>query len=112
MACETVLRNKNQTRAERKKEVRDAAKALGQSLAMGLVKARVGPQGAITFEGWNNKDGVSDACALRLIMAEGSGAAKLAIAKAEQLAGRKISSQALNSGVHSHDGGKTWNSGH
>jgi hypothetical protein len=38
--------------------------------------------------------------------------AKMEIARAEQLAGRAVSAQAVAGGVHSHDGGHTWHHGH
>jgi hypothetical protein len=98
----------NQTLTERKTEVRKAIDELAQLLARGVVKAKVGPQGAIAFEGWNERSRVTDACAYRQIMATGSMAAKLAVMKAEQLAGRKVDRKVVAQGVHSHDGGRTW----
>ena len=55
------------------------------------------------------RDGITDNCAYRRIMGPtGSTADKLAIQKAEQLAGRTVNKVAVGQGVHSHDGGKTW----
>lgn len=51
---------------------------------------------------------VSDVCGYRLLMATGAPLAKQAIARAEQLAGRTVSRQAVANGHHSHDGGHTW----
>jgi hypothetical protein len=51
---------------------------------------------------------VTDACAMRRIMASGSMAARMAIMKAEQKAGRTVDRKALAQGIHSHDGGRTW----
>jgi hypothetical protein len=111
MVCETRLKAR-QTPEQRKEEVRKAIVQLEKDIAARLVKARVGPQGAIAFEGWKNEDGVSDACAYRQIMIKGSALARAEIARAEQMAGRGVSKEALNSGIHSHDSGKTWNNGH
>lgn len=109
MACETRLKPR-QTIAERAAEVRKRTAALSEALAAGRVRVVVGKQGAITFAGWADadRDGVSDACAYRAVMARGSTLAKMAIARAEQLAGVTVSRQVVGQGVHSHDGGKTW----
>lgn len=110
MPCDTRLKPK-QTIQERAKEVRDAVTRLAQGLAAGRIKVKVGPQGAVAFEGFDNeRDGVTDACAYRRIMATGSALARMHIAKAEQLAGRSVSKQAVAQGAHSHDGGHTWHS--
>jgi hypothetical protein len=111
MVCETRLRPR-QTAAERSSEIRRAIDQLSQGLASGRIRAKVGPQGAIAFDGWNERDGITDACAYRKIMASGSSAAKLSIAKAEQIAGRTVDRKVLTQGFHSHDGGDTWHSGH
>lgn len=109
MACETRLRNK-QTIQARIVEVRAAVGRLSQGLAAGRIKPRIGPQGAIAFEGFTDaeRDGVGDACAYRRIMVEGSALARAAIARAEQVNGRAVNKQAVAQGVHSHDGGATW----
>jgi hypothetical protein len=110
MACDTRLREK-QTKQERAAEIRSAIAALASGLATGRIKATVGMQGAIAFAGWleGQRDGVSDACAYRYVMATGSALAKQAIMKAEQLAGRSVNHRAA---VHSHDGGSTWHPNH
>lgn len=109
MPCDTKLKPK-QTIQQRIEEVRRAAASIGQGLAAGRIKARVGPQGSVTFVGVKDeeRDGITDACAYRRIMATGSALAKAAIARAEALAGRSISKQAVGQGAHSHDGGRTW----
>jgi len=109
MPCDTRLKPR-QTIQERAAEVRKAVEKLSQGLAAGRIKPKIGPQGAITFVGFDgtDRDGVTDACAYRRIMATGSQQAKLAIMKAEQLAGRSVDRQALAQGHHSHDGGGTW----
>ena len=109
MPCNTRLKPR-QTIQERAKEVRDATQRLANALAAGRVKVKVGPQGAVAFEGWDttSRDGITDACAYRRIMATGSAMARLAIARAEQMAGRSINKQVIGQGAHSHDGGQTW----
>lgn len=111
MACDTRLAER-QTLAERKQEVKEALARLDAKLKKRIAKPVVGPQGSITFAGWdaNERSGISDACAYRLLMITGSALAKAEIARAEQMAGRSINRQALAAGVHSHDGGRTWGS--
>jgi hypothetical protein len=96
----------NQTITERKAEIKTAIEKLAEKLAKGTVKAKVGPQGAIAFVGWLDTDRsrVTDNCAFRRIMATGSAQAKLAILKAEQMAGRSVNKQVIAQGAHSHDG--------
>src|SRR5262245_47433513 len=109
MPCDTRTLP-NQTLSERKQEVKDTVTRLGALLAAGKVKAKVGPQGAIAFEGWVDADRnrVTDACAYRRLMVSGGVLAKAKIAQAEQLAGRTVDKQVIGQGAHSHDGGKTW----
>ena len=113
MVCDTKFRPK-QTQQQRIAEISEVVSRLSQALASGRIKAKVGQQGAIAFEGWNpeERNGVSDACAYRRIMLTGSALAKAAIARAEQIAGRSVDKQAVASGTHSHDGGATWHGGH
>lgn len=113
MPCDTKLKAK-QTIQQRAEEVRRAVARISQGLTSGRVKAKVGPQGAVAFDGITaeERDGITDACAYRRLMVTGSALAKAAIARAEQIAGRSIDRQALAHGHHSHDGGKTWQSGH
>lgn len=111
MPCDTFRKNAGQSLEQRKKEVRATVGALNIALMRGRVKVVVGPQGAVSFSGWAEADrnGVTDACAYRRLMVEGSAIAKAEIAKAERLSGRSINRQVLAAGVHSHDGGQTWN---
>jgi hypothetical protein len=111
MPCDTRLKPK-QTISERAAEVREATARLAVAIAAGRVRVKIGPQGAIAFENWDtqSRDGITDACAYRRIMATGSAMARMAIAKAEQLAGRGVNKQAVAHGHHSHDGGATWHS--
>ena len=110
MPCDTWRASQKQTITERKKQITETVEDLARKLARGQVKALVGPQGAIAFEGWTDKNGVTDACALRQIMSKGSTAAKLEIMKAEQKAGRKLDMKVIASGVHAHGG--VWHGGH
>lgn len=109
MVCDTRLKPR-QTISERAAEVRQATEALAKAIASGRVKAVVGPQGAVAFQGWDetSRDGITDACAYRRIMATGNAMAKLALQRAEQLAGRGVNKQIIGQGAHSHDNGKTW----
>jgi hypothetical protein len=109
MACDTRLKPR-QTIQERAKEVRDAVARLAQALTQGRVKAVVGPQGAIAFQGWDttSRDGLTDACAYRTLMRTGDAMARMHIQRAEHLAGRGVSKQTVASGLHSHDNGATW----
>jgi hypothetical protein len=94
--------------------VRAAVDRFAAGLIAGRIRAKVGSNGGVAFEGIDDeaRDGVTDACAYRRIMVSGSPLAKAAIAKAEQLAGRSIDKQAVGQGLHSHDGGHTWHKGH
>lgn len=110
MACETRLKAR-QSIQERAKEVKGVVAFMDELITKGKVKVVVDKKtGAVAFTGMTDseKDGVSDACAYRRIMATGSATAKMAIAKAEAVAGRSVSRQALAAGIHSHDGGSTW----
>lgn len=109
MPCDTRLKPR-QTIQERAKEVREVVSFLDELIRKGKVAVKVGPQGAVAFNGMTDseKDGVTDACAYRRLMVSGSATAKAAIARAEQLAGRSIDRRAVAIGAHSHDGGVTW----
>lgn len=113
MPCDTRLKPR-QTLQQRAAEVRAVVARLAQKLASGAAKVRVSPSGAVAFDGLTveERDGVTDACAYRRLMIEGSALAKAAVARAEQLAGRTVDRKVLASGVHSHDGGHTWHHGH
>lgn len=109
MACDT-MRLPQQTPAERIIEVRKAVSIVADLVAKQRVRVKVGPQGAITFDGIPDADRarMTDACIYRGIMRSGSAAAKLAIQRAEQMAGRTVDRKVVTNGVHSHDGGQTW----
>src|SRR5690348_10907346 len=110
MACDTMAQFAGQTLTQRKEEVRKAIRTIDVLIAQRKVQVTVGPQGAITFTGIPQADraGITDACVYRLISRTGSAATRLAIARAEQLAGRAVDRRVVSAGVHSHDGGRTW----
>lgn len=109
MPCDTRLKPR-QTIQQRVEEVRKVVSKVSDALTRGRVKPKIGPQGAIAFEGLDEaeRDGVTDACIYRRIMVTGSALAKAAIARAEQLAGKSVNRQVIGQGAHSHDGGHTW----
>ncbi len=109
MPCDTRLKVGQSIKA-RAEEVRAVVAKLQAALVAGRVRAKVGPTGGVAFVGLEDgeRDGVTDACMYRRLMATGSALAKAAIAKAEMLAGRNVDRQVIASGLHSHDGGKTW----
>lgn len=100
----------NQTMTQRMDEVRTAAQKIDKLLAERKIGVKVGPQGAVTFTGLTDADRarMTDACIYRRITQSGSAASKMALARAEQLAGRTVSKATVANGVHSHDGGSTW----
>jgi hypothetical protein len=113
MPCYTRVR-KGVTAEQRKQQVKDALKKLEASLLSKRAKLVVGSNGAVAITGWekNERDDVTDVCAVRTLMAQNSWAFRQALASAEALAGRKMNQQAVTAGVHSHDSGKTWDPGH
>jgi len=109
MACDTMTRP-GETLEQRKERAKASTASLEAALAAGTVKLTIGPSGAIAFVGWDDKsrDGLTDACAFRRLTSKVSWALRQAVAKAESLSGRKVNQAAINAGLHSHDGGKTW----
>lgn len=109
MPCDTKLKSR-QTIQQRAEEIRQVTARVQLGLTTGRIKVKIGPQGAIAFDGLRNeeRDGVTDNCLYRRIMATGTALAKAAIARAEALSGRSINKQVVGQGVHSHDGGTTW----
>jgi hypothetical protein len=83
---------------------------LAAALAAGRVKVAIGPTGAPVFTGWDeaSRDGITDLCAYRRIMASGSVTLIEAIKRAEMMSGRPVNRAAVAAGHHSHDGGVTW----
>lgn len=111
MPCDTRLVD-GQTLEGRNNQVKSALRRLEAALKGGTVKVNIGPNGAVAFQGWKDRDDVSDVCAFRTLTAEGSWELRQAVAKAEAMTGRKVNPSAVGSGVHSHDGGSTWHKGH
>lgn len=109
MPCDSV-RNPQQTVAERQAEVRSVKKLIDALLAAKKVKVKIGPQGAVAFIGIpdGERKGVTDNCVYNHIMTRGSHAARQEIVKAEQRAGRAVDKKVVATGLHSHDGGRSW----
>jgi len=101
---------RGQTIKERAGEVRTAVGKISQGITVGRVKVRISKAGAIAFAGVTEeeRDGISDVCAYRLIMATGPALAKAAIARAELMSGTSINKSLIAQGTHSHDGGITF----
>jgi deoxyhypusine synthase len=109
MPCDTVLKPR-QTVKQRADEVRRAVTLVEEKIRSRLVKVVVGKQGAVAFTGLTEteRDGITDACIYRRIMATGSTLARLAITQAERVAGRSVDRRVVAQGVHSHDDGASW----
>jgi hypothetical protein len=106
------MKKPNQTITQRREEIRKRMKVVDRLIIQKKVKLKVGPQGAVVVTGLSaeDRDGMTDACIVRRIMATGSAPAKLELLKAQQLAGVSAAQvqKAVTAGVHSHDGGATW----
>ncbi len=111
MACDFMI-PAGMTPAARKTQIQQAVDRLNAALQAGTVTVKVGASGAVAFVGTWQRDGVSDTCAYRKLITAGSPALRLAVARAEAMAGRKVDARAVASGAHSHDDGKTWHKGH
>lgn len=107
MACTGMLQP-GQTLEQRISQVDRALKRLETYLQTGSVKVKVGGNGAIVFQGWADRDGLSDVCAYRSLAATNSSVLRMAVTRAEAMAGRKVNPSAIASGLHSHDGGASW----
>jgi hypothetical protein len=121
MPCDTKLRDnyrnsgRRQTITERKAEVKQVVYDVNSLIAAGRVKPIIDKRtGAIAFQGLDEtiRDGVTDACVYRQLMIHGNSLTKMAIQRAEQIAGRTVDNKAIAQGVHSHDGGNSWHNGH
>lgn len=110
MPCDTV--NPTVLPVVRESQIKASLRRLEAALKGGVVKLNIGPNGAIAFQGWKDRDDVTDVCAFRRLTAEGSWELRQAVAKAEAMTGRKVNANAVASGEHSHDGGDTWHKGH
>lgn len=111
MPCDTSFLV-GQTLTQRKEEVRKKVTVIDKLLSAKKIQVKVGPQGAITFVGIPDADRarMTDGCIYRMLTRSGSAMAKMAIARAEQLAGRSVDRKTIAQGTHSHDGGATWHS--
>lgn len=109
MPCDTK-RPAGMTPQQRAKQVADALRALEARLKARTSAVIIGPQGAVTFAGWSDAEraGVTDVCAFRTLAARGSWELRQAVQRAEATSGRKVSTAAINGGIHSHDSGATW----
>ncbi|HSN68793.1 MAG TPA: hypothetical protein VLV48_06075 [Thermoanaerobaculia bacterium] len=107
MACWTI---KITPEVIQKRET--ALERMEKALQAGTVTVKIGATGAIAFSKPMSltDDGFSDVCAYRALLSRNSPGLRKAVARAEAMAGRKVNPQAINSGMHSHDGGKTWGS--
>lgn len=101
-------RGKNQTLKQREREINEALKRLERYLQTGTVRVQIGNQGAIVFNGWKDRDDITDVCAYRMLTLSNSWALKQAVKRAEMLSGKKVNEQVIAEGVHSHDNGHTW----
>jgi hypothetical protein len=99
MVCATVLKPR-QTAEQRLAEVAKRMRQLDGMIASGRLKMSV-RGGKPVFQGIpeSERDGISDACIFHTLSNTGSAAARIALARAEQLQG-KVSRH----GVHTHDG--------
>lgn len=111
MPCDTNLKD-NQTLEDRNDQIKKSLTRLEAALTLNQVKVKIGANGAVAFDGWKDRDDVTDVCAYRTLSAQNSWALRQAVAKAEQMQGRKVNANAVGAGVHSHDGGETWHKGH
>ena len=104
----------NQSEADRLREIQEAMDKLERLLREKSVTLGISPGGAIVFRGWSDKDRarISDACAFRKLAVQNSWELRQAIATAQAETGRQVNMNAIGSGLHSHDGGKTWHPGH
>ena len=109
MPCTSAAENQT---ARRKREMAEAIDRLKRSLAAGTVKVVISRSGAVAFKGLWRSDGVADVCAYRALQAANSIELRQAVARAETLAGVKVSPQQVAAGTHSHDGGTSWHAGH
>ena len=107
MPCDTRLRQ-GQSLAQRMAETKAALARLEVQLRAKSVKVVIAPNGAVSFAGWKDRDGLSDACTYRALSATGSWELRQAVARAQQEQGRQVNPAAVAAGWHSHDDGKTF----
>ena len=115
MVCDTTWSYEGQTLTERKREIVSTVQAIDKLVSSNRVKPVVDRNtGAVTFAYLRDSDrnGLTDACVYRRLVATGSAATRVALQRAEQAAGRPVNRQSLAAGIHSHDGGRSWSGGH
>lgn len=76
MACDFRI-PAGMTPLKRKTEIEEAMDRLQKALAIGTVKIKVGPQGAVTFVGNWDRRGISDTCAYRKLLTSANPAVRL-----------------------------------
>ena len=108
MPCDTVRTAPTQTLEQRGRQIDEALKRLERYLQTGSVRIVVGANGAIAFNGWQDRDAISDVCAYRTLAVQRSWALRQAVARAEAQSGRRVNEKAIAAGYHSHDSGRTW----
>ena len=102
MPCTTI------TLTEETRRLREEAlAALKRGLAARIVTVKLSADGSLAFNGWTSPL-YADLCAYRKLSAENFTPLRMAIARAESLAGRRLNPTAVAAGTHSHDGGATW----
>lgn len=112
MACWTIrVTESAEQREARLKKYQEDLTRLEVALLSGSVTVAIGDEGSIAFQGWEGSRDLSDTCAFHHLEMRNSFALHQAIEMAESLSGKKISKEAIASGLHSHDGGKTWGRG-
>jgi hypothetical protein len=109
MPCDTKVLTPTAKQGQKAALARLEGALLAGSVVMGI-----GPSGSIAFKGWpqGERQGLTDLCALRKLLASNSPGLRRAIARAEAIAGRRLDLATVKAGVHSHDGGVTWHGGH
>lgn len=111
MPCDTWRAAPEQTLSARKTQINEIMARVTVLLAKRQIKPIVDRKsGAITFDGIPSvlRQGVSDACIYRRLVAGKSPVAAAELKRAEAAAGRPIDRQSVNAGIHSHDGGASW----
>ena len=111
MPCDTYRAAPEQTLTQRKTQVQEIMARVTVLLAKRQIKPVVDRKtGAITFDGIPSvlRQGVSDACIYRRLIAGRNPVAAAELQRAEAAAGRPVNRQALAQGIHSHDGGASW----
>lgn len=108
MACDTQAQRDPNIRLMQLRALERLNEALGDN----SVRVVIGANGALAFQGWQDRGGLSDVCAYRKLASSNSANLRRAIMRAEVTAGRSLDQRAVATGAHSHDGGATWHEGH